>query len=190
MATIYMILPLPVLQCDVGDVYVGSTTRSLRNRWSHHKSHFKQWLNGKCGNCSSYRLFEKYGVENTTCIEIEQCPLEKRKERESYYIGFYNGVNVRKLTIMARGGSSEYCNEYEAHRRENPEYREKQAEQAREYYVRNLEENPEFRAKKTEQARKRYARKKAEKLASQQIKSDCTRVLESVLGEVERIVCV
>jgi len=168
MATIYLIAPIPVLQCEVGDVYIGSTTMSLRNRWSMHKSHFKQWQNGNYGNCSSYRLFEKYGVNNCTYIEIEQCPLENRKERESYWIGFHNGVNVRKLTITEHAGSHEYWREYDAKRRKNPEYRAKQAEHKRDY----------------------YARKKAEKLTSQQTKADCKCVLESLLDAVEQRACV
>jgi len=183
MATIYLIAPLPVLNCDVNNVYVGSTTQRLRQRWAEHKSGFIRWRNGVHTNCSSFRLFEKYGVENCTIIEIEQCSIETRKERESYWIGFHNAVNQFRLSITAHGGSKEYWSEYSI------QHREERNKMAIEYYNKNREElnknknewRKENRDKHNEYMRSYRARKKAENLA----KSGCTHESVNSLPEVQ-----
>jgi len=124
MATIYRICPKPMLNCNINDIYVGSTTQTLRQRFSLHKCNYNRWKNDIGGTCSSYKLFEKYGVDNCTIIEVERCCLQTRKERESYWIGFHNGVNERRLTITAHRNSPQWDNENrETHNQQNRNYR-------------------------------------------------------------------
>lgn len=115
MATIYCIVPLPVLVCDVGDIYVGSTICKLSRRFSYHRKDFKRFCNGLQTNCSAYRLFEKYGVENCTIIEIEKCWFENRKEREAFWIKTHNSININKLNFNANDW-------FMNHRKEKAEY--------------------------------------------------------------------
>lgn len=133
MATIYLIAPLPVLNCDVNDVYVGSTIQPLTKRLKGHRGHYNFWLKGRTTFCSSFQLFDKYGVENCAIIEIEQCPIEMRKEREAHWIGVYASLNKNKLTFERK----EYMVEY------NRTYKQKNQETHRqyssEYYYKNRE---------------------------------------------------
>ena len=122
MATIYLIAPLPVLNCDINDIYVGSTTRRLRQRWNGHKCNFGKWQNGVRGGCSSFRLFEKYGVENCTIIEVERCDVENKFQRERYYFDTIECVNeIRPFvsTQQHRMEKREYCKEW---RKKNNKY--------------------------------------------------------------------
>ena len=148
MATIYRICPLPVLNCNINDIYVGSTTQTLNQRWASHKCEFKRWQTGLARNCSSYRLFEKYGVDNCTILEIERVCIENRKEREAYWIGFHDGVNERRLTFDKR----EYQREYYIQNRDDQNKRASEWEKA------NRETRNQYR-------REYCARKRAEKLA-------------------------
>jgi hypothetical protein len=62
----------PIVPHDEGDVYIGSTCRFyLCQRWGQHLTSYKTYLEGKSRKCSSYILFEKYGVDNCKCELIE-----------------------------------------------------------------------------------------------------------------------
>ena len=46
------------------DVYIGSTCKpTLSKRMSKHKCDYNRWKDGKHGNMSSFKLFEKYSVQ-------------------------------------------------------------------------------------------------------------------------------
>ena len=79
---------------NITEVYIGSTTMPLYNRWSKHKSDFTAGV-----FVSSALLFEKYGFEpfKIELIENYPCTCEKElKMREQYYIDTVNCVNVSK----------------------------------------------------------------------------------------------
>lgn len=65
------------------DVYVGSTTQSLAERFCAHKGSYRHWVQGKTNYCSSFPL-----VADPTCrIELlETCESEARYERERHWI--------------------------------------------------------------------------------------------------------
>ena len=61
-----------------------------------HRNDYKKWLKNNYSNVSSYRLFEKYGVENCKICLIELAPCvssDELKSRESYYIRTLKCVN-------------------------------------------------------------------------------------------------
>jgi len=65
--------------------YIGSTKKTLGQRWSEHKSEYRL----KTATTTSHILFEKYGVENCRIEEIEtrECATpEERKSREAELI--------------------------------------------------------------------------------------------------------
>jgi hypothetical protein len=56
-----------------GDIYIGSTKKSLCYRKHTHTNQYKQYKNGIITNkyCSSYKLFDKYGIDNCKFIEVK-----------------------------------------------------------------------------------------------------------------------
>ena len=92
MSTIYRIYS------DKGDLqYYGSTTQSLKQRFSEHKSRYTNAIlkNKAQWTCKSREIFSTYGIDNC-CIELlEECMPEISKERERYYIENNNCVNKK-----------------------------------------------------------------------------------------------
>jgi hypothetical protein len=76
MATIYKITS------TAGDkVYIGSTTKTLVERWYFHKAH--RLIESKY---NSKILFDEYGIDTCSIEEIEKADLDKRFERERFWI--------------------------------------------------------------------------------------------------------
>ena len=61
------------------ECYVGSTTQDLSVRMAEHRKFYKQYLEGKRNNYTSFDLFKKYGVENCR-IELEEAYACNNKE--------------------------------------------------------------------------------------------------------------
>ena len=84
-------------------VYIGSTTQSLAERWSVHKS--------EGHSCTSSILFNEYGVDTCVIEEIEHVDLDKRYERERFWIE--NTENYVNRRIPGRTGTrAEYQKAY------------------------------------------------------------------------------
>jgi hypothetical protein len=84
---------------DKGDLqYYGSTTMDIKKRFRQHKSdiHRKQ--------CSSFILFETYGIENCYIEVIEEGADNTQLDRESYYI--LNNKCVNK--VLAKRSKCEW----------------------------------------------------------------------------------
>ena len=104
---------------DDGDVYFGSTTKEyLSQRMDTHRNNYKSYKNGhKNLLCSSFILFDKYGIENCNIVLLENVNAESKDQltaREAYYIRNYKCVNkcipLRKV--------KEYMDEYYIKNRE------------------------------------------------------------------------
>jgi hypothetical protein len=84
---------------DDGMFYIGSTIRSLNDRFSKHKSDYKRWQQELHRNVSVFRLFEQFGVENCRIELIEEYPCvckEELRRREGEVVKeLTNCVNVR-----------------------------------------------------------------------------------------------
>ena len=82
-----------------GECYIGSTIQSLSDRFTNHKSCFKQWLDGKRSKTTVYDLFQKYGPENCNIELIENfsCRSKSELERREGEI-IKNTVCVNKVT--------------------------------------------------------------------------------------------
>ena len=68
------------------NLYIGSTCCSLKRRLSVHKSHYKMFLKGLCGNVTSFDIIKNNDFE---MIKIEDCNIKTKDElkaRERYYI--------------------------------------------------------------------------------------------------------
>ena len=65
-------------------MYIGKTERTISVRWREHKKNIKN-----LSHLPLYRALDKYGVENFTIEEIEQCNNLLLDEREIFWIAFY-----------------------------------------------------------------------------------------------------
>lgn len=74
-------------------VYAGSTNRTLDIRYSDHISNYKSYKNSKANYLSSFKLFEKYGIENCKIEPIltKVCTKIERYMLENVYIKKYKG---------------------------------------------------------------------------------------------------
>ena len=122
MATIYRITS------TAGDkIYIGSTTKSLARRWSVHKA---DRLRGH--PCTSKVLFDEYGVDSCSIEEIEKVDLDKRIERERFWIE--NTENCVNRCIPGRT-HAEWC----------LENRERVSEHQKVYRLANKEQRSDYK---------------------------------------------
>jgi hypothetical protein len=90
------------LESDKGPkIYIGScySTKYLSNRMGNHREGYKKYKNNKANFCSSYLLFDEYGMENCKITLIENFKCENKKElmgREGYYILQNRDICVNK----------------------------------------------------------------------------------------------
>ena len=75
-------------------VYIGQTIKAVQKRFTQHKNNSnKEYFS----QIVLYKAFNKYGIENFICEEIEEVPNDKLDEREKYWIEYYdsyfNGYN-------------------------------------------------------------------------------------------------
>ena len=85
-----------------GKKYVGQTIHSINIRWIQHKSEAKRGI----PDVYFVRAMKKYGVENFSIQELEQCDNSLLDEREQYYIKLYNSNNNLKGYNSTIGGNS------------------------------------------------------------------------------------
>ena len=75
-------------------VYIGQTVKTVQKRFTQHKNNSnKKYLS----QIVLYKAFNKQGIENIKCEEIEEVSNNKIDEREKYWIEYYdsyfNGYN-------------------------------------------------------------------------------------------------
>lgn len=80
-----------------GKCYIGKTERTINIRWSEHIRLSRLKL-----DLPLYRAFSKYGIDNFSIEEIEQCDSDKIDEREIYWIDYFN--SYRKGYNCTAGG--------------------------------------------------------------------------------------
>lgn len=82
---------------DEKEMYIGSTTNTLIERFKLHITAYKKYVDKTCGRfCTLYDLFNKYGIDNCKIILIEQCngfSRNKLQEREKEYINKNKCIN-------------------------------------------------------------------------------------------------
>ena len=69
-----------------GKIYIGKTLSSIEERW---KEHCKDYKKERCKKRPLYRAMNKYGIENFTIEQVEECPSKVVNEREIYWIEQY-----------------------------------------------------------------------------------------------------
>ena len=91
------IYKIEALNGEENDIYIGSTTKTtLAERMARHRSQYKAWKNEKASYTSSFKLFDKYGIENCRIYLIQNFPCNSKDElnaREGHYIKTIKCVN-------------------------------------------------------------------------------------------------
>jgi hypothetical protein len=75
--------------------YVGTTTRTLKQRFAEHKSKAKREIDDTCSS-------RKLDLESATIILLEECSKENCSEREQYYIDTIDCVNLQRANGAGR----------------------------------------------------------------------------------------
>ena len=117
------------------ETYYGSTTLSLRERMTIHKSSYKRWKNGVGNKCRSFTLFDKYGFENCPIKLVEDYSCQTKKEldiREDWYIKNMECINEN----AAHRTKEEYLEQ-------KRQYRQDHKEKISEYHIQHYQANKE-----------------------------------------------
>lgn len=86
-----------------GHMYIG-LSKNIEKRM---KDHFNHGINSKRKDDLDkllYKAFKKYGIENFSWKILEECPEEQLKEKEIYWIKYYNTYKNREHYNETPGG--------------------------------------------------------------------------------------
>ena len=148
------IYKIECLNGDADDIYVGSTTKEfLSQRMTKHRGGYKRWLNKQLDYMSSFKLFEKYGVDNCIITLIESVnanTLDELKAREAHYIRTLNCVNrniplrtIQEYHVKYYEDNKDKIKEYKNQYYENNKDKRKEAD--KNYYENNKEKIRKYR---------------------------------------------
>lgn len=73
-----------------GKCYIGKTLGSIEKRWQEHQH---DRLDSRCKDRPLYRALNKYGIENFSIEQVEECDENILSEREQYWIKYYNSYH-------------------------------------------------------------------------------------------------
>jgi hypothetical protein len=79
--------------------YIGSTTKSLIDRFNSHIKKYKRWKINNKNFISSFILFDKYGIENCEIILMDDYNINNKIEllkREQHWIDLTDNINQCK----------------------------------------------------------------------------------------------
>ena len=134
------------IECnETGEVYYGSTTKTLNKRITEHKSSCKGWKLGKYNFITSFNIIDR-GNYSYSLIETVECEDRKQLEaRERYYIENNECVNrnvptrtQKEYNDLKKDNKKEYDKKYRQHNADKKKandkaYSELHKEQKREY---------------------------------------------------------
>ena len=75
--------------------YLGSTCEELSQRMARHRRRYKAYLNEADVHCSSFHLFDEFGVENCKIELIEDHPCSNKEELLKQEGIIFNVMNVK-----------------------------------------------------------------------------------------------
>jgi len=140
----------PIVHCERGECYIGSTTKTLAKRFGQHKRQH---------DCSSKHLFERYSADRLEIIELETCGEFERLICERRHIDNTHCLN-KYIPFRSEEEAIELHRErFRKYREENPE---KIKESNRKYHEENLEKIKESN-RKYQQAHPEENRERARK---------------------------
>ena len=146
----------PTCEHDEGDIYVGSTTKTLLSqRMTAHRGDYSKWKKEKRHFTTSFLIFDKYGLENCNIILIENVENCNSKNdlhaREAHHIKTLKCVNK----VIPNRTTKEYL--------EDTKYYEHNKEHCQQWRKQHYEKNKEQMTQKNKQ----YQEKNKEKIKQQ-----------------------
>ena len=162
------IYKIECLNGDADDIYVGSTTKEfLSQRMTKHRGGYKRWLNKQLDYMSSFKLFEKYGVDNCIITLIESVnanTLDELKAREAHYIRTLNCVN---RNIPLRTIQEYHVKYYEDNKDKIKEYKDQYYEKNKDKISKTKKQYQEKNKDKIKELKKQYFEKNELKIKEQ-----------------------
>ena len=138
------IYKIECLNGEQDDIYIGSTTKEyLSQRMTTHRKTYKRWLNDKGTFITSYKIFDKYGLDNCVITLIESVnvnTLDELKAREAHYIKTMKCVNK---VIPLRTDKEYYEDNIEKIKEKAKDYYEDNKDKISEKYKKYYENNRE-----------------------------------------------
>lgn len=120
------------ITCDLTDkIYIGSTCNPLYKRHDGHKHKYRQFINGKYHNVSSFELIK---LGDTVITLIEDFPCDRKEQlnaRERYHIELNRNICVNK-NIPTRTQKERRTENPENHQEQNRKWVEKNPEKEKE----------------------------------------------------------
>jgi hypothetical protein len=119
--------------------YVGSTVQGLAERMGGHRCNYKKWKKGG-KNCSSFDLFDRFGVENCKIILLEEYPCDSimkllMKERE-----WFEKIECCNKVIPYRSVEEKVEYQKEIQKKYRDEHKEERVEYDKIYQQKNKEQ--------------------------------------------------
>jgi hypothetical protein len=158
--------------------YIGSTVKTLNERFQKHKSDCKLYETGTRKYLSSIgKYFLEYGIE---CFDIfllkeyQVCDKRHLLVLEQLYINTSKCVNKLNACALTKVFEKEFRKKY------SEAYREEKKEKLKEYRLENKENNKEYRQANKEKL-KEY-QKKYKKEHKEEIKKHTSRQFECICG--------
>ena len=105
----------PISGGEDGDIYIGSTTsKHLSQRMAEHRSKYKRWVNGCKDFTSSFKLFEKYGVDNCQIKLLELVKVNTKDELLAK-----EGLHTKSMTCVNKQVIGRKWKQYQQDNRES-----------------------------------------------------------------------
>lgn len=163
--TIYRIICLP----EPSIQYIGSTFNQLKQRWSKHKQHYREFNEGKRKQkccLGIYPYFDTYGIENFKLIKIKDYQVYREHEKDTKHLRIYEqlwiaktkNVNINNAFSIKRLSDRDYKIRNKQHiKKQNKEYnqrpevKERQKEYGKKYREEHIEERKEYDKKYREE---------------------------------------
>jgi len=98
--------------------YIGSTTKTLKNRYSSHKTKYNKWLtNDDYAKCEIYEYFKIYGIENFNITLLKEYNILNKSHLLVYEQLWMNKLtNINKNKAFAPINIEQYKLRYESYK--------------------------------------------------------------------------
>jgi hypothetical protein len=167
-----------ICSLDSNFVYIGSTFTTMRQRWKGHKDHYTRFLKDGCKNMSTYKYYDKYGIQNFKIILIKSYNVCRNSQRDNAHLRAYEQlwINKTKQSVNLQNAFNPllkmdikiYRKEYQVNNKEKisknkAEYhinnKEKLNEKSKKHYENNKEKYKEYIVNNKEKINKREREK-------------------------------
>jgi hypothetical protein len=160
-----------ICRLDSNFVYIGSTFNELKQRWKGHKDHYAKFLQDGCKNMSTYKYYDKYGIENFKIILIKSYNVCRNSQRDNAHLRAYEQLWINKtkravnlqnaFNALAKLDKRIY---YENNKEKIKEYRENNKEKMKEYRENNKEKIKEYNKEYSENNKEKINKRQREKI--------------------------